>query len=227
MKVGFIERSRYIWVFTNLEEVLYAYSETREGETPKAVLEGFKGVLVSDFYTAYDSIDCPQQKCPVHFIRDMNNDLLANPFDEEFKALARGFTDVIVPIIQTVDRFGLKRYHLARHKPKVREMLHRVDDSSYASEPAIDYQRRLRKYGERMFTFLDYDGVPWNNNNAEHAVKRFALLRNVVGGSSTPEGIKQYLVLLSICETLKRKGVSFLDFLVSGETKLAAFVVRQ
>ena len=23
----------------------------------------------------------------------------------------------------------------------------------------------------RLFTFLDYDGVPWNNNNAEHAIK--------------------------------------------------------
>ena len=193
----------------------------------RTILEGFKGVLVSDFYAAYDSLDCPQQKCLIHFIRDMNNDLLANPIDDELKALARGFTEVIVPVIETVDRYGLKTYHMSSHRPKVKQLLDQVVGSSYTSESAKDYQRRLRKYGERMFTFLDYDGVPWNNNNAENAVKRFALLRNVVGGTSTPEGIRQYLILLSICETLKRKGVSFLDFLESGEVHLAAFVERQ
>jgi len=111
----------------------------------------------------------------IHFIRDMNNDLLANPFDDELKTLARGFTEAIVPAIEAVERYGLKTYHLGRHKPKVRQLLDRVRGSSYTSESAKDYQRRLRKYGNRMFTFLDCDGVPWNNNNAENAVKRFAL----------------------------------------------------
>jgi hypothetical protein len=26
----------------------------------------------------------------------------------------------------------------------------------------------------KMFTFLDFDDIPWNNNNAEHAIKAFA-----------------------------------------------------
>src|SRR5712691_4015582 len=29
----------------------------------------------------------------------------------------------------------------------------------------------------RIPTFLDHDGVPWNNNNAEHAIKAFVPLR--------------------------------------------------
>jgi hypothetical protein len=33
--------------------------------------------------------------------------------------------------------------------------------------------------------FSDYDGVPWNNNNAGHAIKRFVQLRKAIGGSST------------------------------------------
>ena len=27
------------------------------------------------------------------------------------------------------------------------------------------------KSGAKMFTFLDHDGVPWNNTNAEHAIE--------------------------------------------------------
>jgi hypothetical protein len=41
--------------------------------------------------------------------------------------------------------------------------------------------------------------VPWNNNNAEHAVTSFALYRDVADGTFTEDGLKDYLVLLSIC----------------------------
>src|SRR5207249_5339210 len=65
----------YVWAFTNLEEVVYVYTPTREGTILGEMLDGFTGVLVSDFYSAYDVPKCPQQKCLIHLIRDVNNDL--------------------------------------------------------------------------------------------------------------------------------------------------------
>src|SRR5262249_32194317 len=47
-------RTGYVWAFTNLEEVVYAYTPTREGTALEELLDGFTGVLVSDFYAAYD-----------------------------------------------------------------------------------------------------------------------------------------------------------------------------
>jgi Transposase IS66 family len=58
-------------VFCNFEEVVYVYSENREGVTMQEILKDCKGVLVSDFYAAYDSIDCPQQKYLIHLMRDL------------------------------------------------------------------------------------------------------------------------------------------------------------
>ena len=46
-----------------MQNVVYILAETREGELIQKQLSDFKGVLVSDFYAAYDSINCPQQKC--------------------------------------------------------------------------------------------------------------------------------------------------------------------
>ena len=86
------------------------------GRPSPETLTGFKGVLVSDFYAAYDSLECPQQKCLIHLIRDLNDDLLKNPFDEELKQLAARFTAVLQPMIATIDRYGLKKYHLGKHK---------------------------------------------------------------------------------------------------------------
>jgi len=74
---------------------------------------------------------------------------------------------------------------------------------------------------------LGYDGIPWNNNNAEHAVKSFAELRQTIGGVTREKGLRDYLVLLSLCQTCRYIGLDFLDFLCSGEKDLRAFADSQ
>ena len=94
--------SGYAWVFTSLEEAVYIYAPSREGELVRPLLKDFNGVLVSDFYAAYDSVDCLHQKCLIHLIRDLNDDLIREPFNDEMKELACGFASLLKPIIQTV-----------------------------------------------------------------------------------------------------------------------------
>lgn len=90
-------------------------------------------------------------------------------------------------------------------------------DRDYQSETALKSKDRFEKNRNTLFTFLKYDGVPWNNNNAEHAIKAFAVLRDVVAGSSTKKGTDEYLTLLSVCQTCKYSGLDFLNFLRSEE----------
>ena len=52
-------------------------------------LAGFRGVLVSDFYGGYEGVDCPQQKCLVHLARDLNDELVGSPFDDDLKRSGR------------------------------------------------------------------------------------------------------------------------------------------
>jgi hypothetical protein len=88
---------------------------------------------------------------------------------------------------------------------------------------ASKWRARLDKDRDTLFTFLSRDGVPWNNNNAEHAIKAFARLRRMIEGLSTPKGIEEYLILLSVCQTCKYSGLDFLGFLSSGETDITRF----
>ena len=73
----------------------------------------------------------------------------------------------------------------------------------------------MGKYGSRLFTFLDYDGVPWNNNNAEHAMHSFARVRRFSDGKFTEASIREYLVMLSVTETCKYQNVDTLEFLLA------------
>jgi predicted RecB family nuclease len=213
----------YVWVFTNLEEVLYLYKPSREGRFLNEFLDGLRGVLVSDFYAAYDSLPCNQQKCLIHLIRDFNHDIVANPFDEELKSLAAAFGQLLRGIVTTIDRHGLNRRHLGKHQRRVDQFFEKVSGQTYRCEVSQAYQKRLERYRSKLFEFLDHDGVPWNNNNAEHAVRAFAHYREIADGVVTEGGLKDYLVLLSIYQTCVYKGVSFLKFLVSQERDIDRF----
>jgi hypothetical protein len=122
-----------------------------------------------------------------------------------------------------VDRRGLKRKYLAKHKLSVERFYKLISDRGFTGEESGKVVERLQKNRRKMFTFLDFDGVPWNNNNAEHAVKAFVSLRRVIDGSTTEEGLRDYLILLSLCETCKYKNVDFLDFLRSGSKNIDDF----
>jgi len=222
-KVNLKDKGGFVWVFANMEDVAYVYSDTREGDLLQAMLKDFKGVLVSDFYAAYDSIQCPQQKCLVHLIRDLNDDVLKHPYDEELKQLARAFTVLLKPMIESIDRHGLKSRFLKKHLPSVNRFYRQICESNPQSERAAKVKERLEKNQDKLFTFLSYDGVPWNSNNAEHAVKPFAELRQIIGGVTTEKGLREYLVLLSLCQTCKYLGVDFLDFVRSGEKDIHSF----
>ena len=213
----------YVWALTSMEEVAYLYTPTREGGTIQTMLRDFKGVLVSDFYAAYDAIDCPQQKCLIHFIRDLNDNLLKHPYDNGLKRLAREFTDLLKPIVDTVDQRGLRKRFLGKHKILVDRFYKQLGGEFGSGEAAKKIVERLQKNRDTMFTFLSFDGVPWNNINAEHAVKAFASLRDVIDGTTSESGLRDYLVLLSLCETCKYKSVDFLGFLRSGSKNVADF----
>lgn len=213
----------YVWVLTNLKEVVYIVAESREGEIVQELLLDFKGVLVSDFYAAYDAIECPQQKCLIHLIRDLNDEILNNPFDEEMKTIAIGFAGLLKPMVETIDRFGLKKHFLRKHLVEVDRFYELLNKSVLKSDVALKCKLRLEKNRDKLFTFLRYDGVPWNNNNAEHAIKAFARLRDVISGTSTKKGVDEYLTLLSVAETCEYQGIDFLDFLRTGEKDIETF----
>ena len=98
--------------------------------------------------------------------------------------------------------------------------------SSFQGDLANAYKGRIERNCGRLFAFLDFDGVPWNNNNAEHAIKALARLRRHLGTSSSVEGMKEYLRLLSISETCALKGARVLDFFRSGEQDIDRFIGR-
>jgi predicted RecB family nuclease len=214
----------HVWVLASLDKVYFFYKPTREGTFLNEMLGGFRGVLVSDFFSAYESVDCPQQKCLLHFLRDINDDLQKNPFDEEFKRFAQDFATLLRRIVDTIDKHGLATSFLDKHVPAAHRFVEEVSTGTYSSEVMLGYQKRIKKSASRLFTFLEHDNVPWNNNNAEHAIKEFAKLRDLADGTFSERSLKEALLLLSVFQTCQFNGVNVLGFLLSGKNDLVSLL---
>ena len=108
-----------VWVFTNLHEVAYLDSDSRDSEMAQTTLAAFKGVLVSDFYSGYDSLACPQQKCLLHLVRDLNAEILSYPYDEELKLIIMSFAQLLKHAVETVRSLRIEKA-LSAQTPEIR-----------------------------------------------------------------------------------------------------------
>jgi predicted RecB family nuclease len=214
---------QYVWVLTDGRHVVLRLTATRETTMILELLADYEGVLVSDFYAGYDGVECRQQKCLVHLIRDLNDDLWASPFNAEFEGFVLAVRDLLVPMIEAVQGGVTKARRLARFLPTVDAFYARhVTSVAYKFDVTQKYQKRFERYRDSLFTFLSLDGIPWNNNTAERGLRQLAVQRKISGAFF--EGpASNYLRLLGIAQTCRFQDKSFLKFLLSGGMDVDAF----
>jgi len=215
--------NQYIWVITDGKHVVYKFTKTREASFIHDFLSTYKGVLIADFYPGFDSLQCMHQKCLVHIIRDLNNDLWSNPFDDELTKFVHEVKNLFFQIMEGVQKYGLKQRNLSQFYKAVAIFYgNTIDDHSYQSSLCSKYQERFIKYRESLFTFLGQDGIPWHNNPAENAL-RAIILQLDISRILHESVIADYLTLLSIKQTCKVQKKSFLRFLLSGQQDVDFF----
>src|SRR6266540_2360698 len=146
------------------------------------------------------------------------DDLLASPFDIELETFALEVKNLIIPIMEAVQKYGLKRYYLNKFKQNIDSFYKRViTDMRYTSDLTNTYQKLFVRYQDSLFTFIDQDGIPWHNNTAERAI-RYISKQRAISTNFHASVMKDYLILLGIRQACRFQGKSFLKFLFSGET---------
>jgi len=219
-RINILGADQYVWVLTDNARVVFRLRPNRETEFLKPLLSTFKGTVVTDFYGGYDALPCTQQKCLVHLIRDLNDDLWKNPFDDELEGFVAAVRDLLVPLLEDVQRFGLKARHLRKHRRRV-DRFYRDVITGLASvrDTTARYRKRFERYKVALFSFIENDGVPWHNNAAERALRHLAVQRKISGAFSE-KGAGNYLRLLAIAQTCRFQRKSFLGFLLSKSTNV-------
>jgi len=199
----------WLWCFTNDRACYYLIDRSRGSPALQQFFtEEFEGVLITDFWSPYESV-CAEdrQYCLVHLLRELEKVDQHND-SSEWKAFAKKLRRLLRDGIRLRKRsdFAVGAFPSRIHRLNVRL-------AGLASEDPVDgdtrpLTKRLRKYAEYLFTFLDYTDVPFENHFAERQIRPAVILRKNSQSNRSERGAATQAVLMSVYRTLKLRGLN-------------------
>ncbi|MCA9147552.1 MAG: transposase, partial [Planctomycetales bacterium] len=94
----------------------------------------------------------------------------------------------------------------ASRRERVTARLQSLIDTEWDNSHAKRLIKRLRRHQSDLFTFLDQDNVPFENNHAERCVRPAVIIRKNSYGNRSQRGADCQAVLMSVFRTLKQRG---------------------
>lgn len=104
-----------------------------------------------------------------------------------------------------------------KYKEEYREVLregrqeNKETKHKYAKKEETTLLNRLEKYKENHLLFAEDFRVPFDDNMSERDLRKAKNRQKMSGGFRKGSGQKMYCVILSILETLKRRGMPLLE----------------
>jgi transposase len=202
--------------------ILFDYDPSRGGAVPRRLLEGYRGILLTDGYEAYAKVALAlglvHAGCMAHARR---------AFDEAHKAQpTAGPSHAKIALDFIRELYRIEGLLWDREHPVT--AAHRVRIRSERSAPVIDRfhrwlegiapqvvpQSRLGRavhytLGQwpKLTVFLKHGEVPLDNNRCENAIRPFVVGRKGWLFSDTVAGAKASANLFSLVETCKVNGI--------------------
>ena len=188
--------------------------------------ESFGGHLVADSYAAYNIINPEgRQTCLAHLLRK------AKEISERIRLLpetqqdppAIHFCTSLIDFLRGCCELGQQRnrgehsFQKARDKiPELENTRNELCRNPLRDEEAENLRKRIsdpNRDGERLFVFLEVNGMEPTNNHAEQALRHPVIFRKICFGSRSLEGAQHLTVNLSILGTAKRQDQDPVDLI--------------
>jgi transposase len=204
-------RNHWLWAFLGKWSVVYEVDRSRGKDVPRKVLGDYRGLVISDSWGAWNHIGARWQRCLVHYLRELENTLKYKSPGEDFLPFRKKLRRILRDAIRMAgEKDGGERLRAkARFEARIDALI-----ASYSSSEEKNCKRfvkRLRRERGMLFTFLEEDGVEWNNNAAERALRSSVVIRKMTYGNQSDEGAHAHAVLMSIKETCGLRKENFFD----------------
>jgi transposase len=230
-------RTCWLWCFANEHNCYYLIDRNRGSPVLQEFFgEAFDGILLHDFWTAYESIDvADRQYCLGHLLRELekvdqhNTSAAWQAFAQTVRRLLRDgirlrkrpdftpqkYQSRIVRLGRRLDALlaagtdspGSPGASLAPGSPAARAAAAcRLPAEVFADADVRRLCKRLRRTGDHLFTFLHYPQIPFENNFAERQIRPAVVLRKNSQSNRSDRGARTQAVLMSVYRTLRLRG---------------------
>lgn len=205
----------WLWCFTSPSATYYMIDRSRGSPAlSKFFTEAFDGILITDFWSAYNAVVCTgRQTCLPHLLRELKKVDTQNGSAEwvEFsKKLGRLLKDAI--------RLKKKDLPASKYTSLRARLDYRLDyliEMPWRDADVKRLVKRVRRYRQALFTFLDQEEVPADNNHAEREIRPAVIIRKNSHGNRSGNGANTQAILMSVYRTLKLRGLDPLDTIVA------------
>jgi len=206
----------WCWCFSNPQIAVFLIDHRRSRAVfEEALGTSLPGVLVTDFYAAYNKIDCRKQRCLVHLLRELcklREELPARLVAKHIRPLIEFFQDAIA-LKHRQNTLPAKAF-----AAEVESIKDRFAQLWWRSSSDPDCQRiynRLRRHKNELLVFLEVPDVPADNNERERDIRSVAATRADGGVNRTGWGAKAFAVAKTIVRTCQKSGQNFFNYSLS------------
>ena len=203
-------KNGYVWTFSTPTERYFVYGGRNKEMVDLVLGDAFAGVLVSDFYKAYDHVRTSKQRCWAHLLRDAHELRKQHPQDACVQTwvddLHRLYLDAVAwvetasaaPRPRAVAARGFDARLLALAQPYL----------AAPTAPQHTLSKRIAQYLGELLTFVREPAVPPDNNAAERSLRHLVTSRKISGGSRSPNGTATKMALATLFGTWRAQGVN-------------------
>ena len=221
-----------MWIIRSRDPMPLAYfhyTPNRAQSVPKYLLDGYKGIVVTDAYSAYKYLDVLMNKgepdiihggCWMHARRKYTEIITGNGK----KALKPGtITELAIKTIKTMyllerkadeDQVSLEQRLMIRQekiKPMLMKLEKRLKNFLLKNTPTGKLSTAIRYTlgnWKQLTVFLDHPMIDPDNRLAENGLRPFVIGRKNWLFAGTPKGAEASAILYSLAITAKENGIN-------------------
>jgi hypothetical protein len=199
----------YCWTLSTPDARYYAYGG-RGNDVVDQLLgidtaEEATGILVSDFYAAYNHYPGVQQKCWVHLVRDINDLVRQYPADADLADWAAAVRAVYERAATFQSDDAQERQCMRRQVMAALAALCQPFQEDEAAPQRV-LCRRIEKHLHSLFVFVLEPAVAADNNAAERSLRHTVISRKISGGTRSEQGAQTKVTLATLFGTWRARG---------------------
>jgi hypothetical protein len=202
-------KTHWLWCFATDTLTYYMIDRSRGSPALKKFFKTeFAGVLVTDFWGAYNAVVCARkQKCLPHLLRDLKRTQHYHEPGGDWPMFSKQLKRLIRDSLRLNKRRGeLTAERFASRRRRLEQRLHELLAEPWTNRHARRLVKRLRRHASELFTFLDRPEVPSDNNHGERQIRPAVIARKNSYANGSAEGAETQAVLMSVFRTLKQRG---------------------
>jgi len=199
---------KYLWVLVNKLAAFFMVQAHRSREAFEALIEDWKGILISDGYKVYQKWVNLRQTCLAHLIRD------ARWLVEQLDVNIQSFGKTALELLQRLCSMAHAPPDLETWNKFYTELIDLIFDNIQRKDLAGRFARRLLRELDSLWVFLEVAGVEPTNNRSERAIRFGVLWRKRSQGTRCEKGNRWVERILSLRQTGRLRNKSSFDILV-------------